>query len=268
MFFEIAFPGGKHKVVTFSYDDNQIFDRRLIEMFNKYDIKGTFHLNAGTVGENNANGNFVGWEEIESLYKGHEVACHCFTHPFPSQLPGDQMVAQIWEERKLLEERVKYPIRGMSYPYGDITQKFIDTAAAVGIEYSRTVNSTGYFGLPSDYMRWNPTCHHDDALKYVDDFLKKTWRNRLLCFYIWGHSYEFNRDNTWDMMEELLGKLANQDDVWYATNIEIKDYLDAARNLNTTADGKIVRNRSAITVTLHVGDKFVDIPGGATVEIG
>jgi len=105
-------------------------------------------------------------------------------------------------------------------------------------------------------------------MKYVDEFLKPTWRNRLQCFYIWGHSFEFDRENTWDMMEELLKKLSNQDDVWYATNIEIKDYLDAARNLNTTADGRIVHNRSAITVTLHVGDKLVEVPGGATVELG
>jgi len=153
MFFEIAFPGGKHKVVTFSYDDNQIFDRKLIEMFNKYGVKGTFHLNAGTINTDNEDDAFIDWEEVESLYKGHEVACHGFTHPFTSQIPKDQMAAQYWEERKLLEAKVKYPVRGMSYPYGDITQQFIDIATAIGIEYSRTVGSTGYFNLPSDYMR-------------------------------------------------------------------------------------------------------------------
>ena len=30
-----------------SYDDGKIFDRKLIEIFNKYGIKGTFHLNTG-----------------------------------------------------------------------------------------------------------------------------------------------------------------------------------------------------------------------------
>ena len=45
-----CFPGGKHKVLTMSYDDGQIHDRRLIEIFNKYGIKGTFHLNSGLMG--------------------------------------------------------------------------------------------------------------------------------------------------------------------------------------------------------------------------
>ena len=42
-----CFPGGKHKVLTMSYDDGKSADRRLIEIFNKYGIKGTFHLNSG-----------------------------------------------------------------------------------------------------------------------------------------------------------------------------------------------------------------------------
>ena len=41
------FPEGKTKALTMSYDDGQIFDRRLISIFNKYGIKGTFHLNSG-----------------------------------------------------------------------------------------------------------------------------------------------------------------------------------------------------------------------------
>ena len=42
-----CFPGGKHKVLTMSYDDGREEDYRLVEMFNKYGIKGTFNLNAG-----------------------------------------------------------------------------------------------------------------------------------------------------------------------------------------------------------------------------
>ena len=38
------YPGGKTKALTMSFDDGRIFDRDLIIMFNKYGIKGTFHL--------------------------------------------------------------------------------------------------------------------------------------------------------------------------------------------------------------------------------
>ena len=42
-----CFPGGRHKVLTMSYDDGRQEDYRLVELFNKHGIKGTFNLNAG-----------------------------------------------------------------------------------------------------------------------------------------------------------------------------------------------------------------------------
>jgi peptidoglycan/xylan/chitin deacetylase (PgdA/CDA1 family) len=35
---------GKKKAVTFSYDDGTVQDGRLIDLFQKYGIKGTFNL--------------------------------------------------------------------------------------------------------------------------------------------------------------------------------------------------------------------------------
>ena len=46
----ILFPEGRQHAFTLSYDDGQVFDKRLVEMFNKYGLKATFHLNAGTLG--------------------------------------------------------------------------------------------------------------------------------------------------------------------------------------------------------------------------
>ena len=45
----ICFPGGKFKALTMSYDDGREADKRLIKLFNKHGIKGTFHLNAGLI---------------------------------------------------------------------------------------------------------------------------------------------------------------------------------------------------------------------------
>lgn len=42
-----CFPGGKHKALTFSFDDGRVEDRRLVELFNQYGMKGTFNLNSG-----------------------------------------------------------------------------------------------------------------------------------------------------------------------------------------------------------------------------
>ena len=46
---EYLYPGGLAKAITFSYDDGQVYDRRLIEIFNQAGFKGTFHLNSGNL---------------------------------------------------------------------------------------------------------------------------------------------------------------------------------------------------------------------------
>ena len=73
-----CFPEGKHKVLTMSYDDGKAADRRLVEIFNKNGIKGTFHLNSGIMEEDPER---IPLNEVKELYKGHEISCHTYTHP-------------------------------------------------------------------------------------------------------------------------------------------------------------------------------------------
>ena len=40
----LLFPGRKHKAFTLSYDDGVVQDRRLIELFDRYEAKATFNL--------------------------------------------------------------------------------------------------------------------------------------------------------------------------------------------------------------------------------
>ena len=40
-------------------------------------------------------------------------------------------------------------------------------------------------------------------------------------FYIWGHAYEFDINNTWDEFEEFCKAISGRPDVFYGTNKEI-----------------------------------------------
>ena len=64
MKFELCYPEWKENALTFSYDDGQIYDRRLVGIFNKYGLKATFHLNSGTLGGEE----YITPEEVASLY--------------------------------------------------------------------------------------------------------------------------------------------------------------------------------------------------------
>jgi peptidoglycan/xylan/chitin deacetylase (PgdA/CDA1 family) len=260
-----CFPGGKHKALTMSYDDGQIHDRRLIEIFNKYGIKGTFHLNSGIMEKDEKR---VKPEEARELYAGHEVACHTYTHPTIERCPIEQTVRQIIKDREILEELVGYPVRGLSYPNGSYNDEIKAALPACGIEYSRVVGNTDDFALPRDLYEWTSTCHHShNLMQNAERFAALDKKQYLYLMYVWGHSYEFPRDNIWGLIEEFCSFIGGRDDIWYAANIEIVDYMNAAKQLKYTVCGDMVYNPSASDVWISVDGKICEIGGGQTVKI-
>ena len=150
-----CFPGGKHKVLTMSYDDGRLEDRRLVELFNRYGIRGTFNLNGGLPRPER-----IPESEWVELYKGHEVACHTYHHPTISRSPLDQTARQVLADRMQLEGVMGYPVRGLAYPNGSWTPEIAALLPALGIRYARVVGDTHDFAMPHDFMTWKATCHH------------------------------------------------------------------------------------------------------------
>lgn len=260
-----CFPEGKHKVLTMSYDDGKEFDRRLVEIFNSCGIKGTFHLNSGLMAVDESR---IQADEIKELYKGHEVSCHTLTHPTIERCPLSQVVQQIIEDRKALEAACGYPVRGLSYPNGSYSKDITDLLPACGIEYSRVVGSTDEFGFPDNFLEWKSTCHHGhNLMENAQKFAALNKTQYLYMMYVWGHSYEFDRDDSWDLIEGFCKFIGGRDDIWYATNIEIVDYTNAAKNLKYTASGDKVYNPSAIPVWISVDNVPYEIKSGELKEI-
>ncbi len=264
------YPDGKKKALTMSYDDGTPADRKLIEIFNKYGIKGTFHLNSARYFRNDENA--ITLEETAKLYKGHEISCHTYNHPFPNTMPRESLISEIIKDREVLEGAAGYPVRGMSYPYGEYNANVIAQFRALGMEYSRTTKSTGGFALPEDFMQWHPTCHHRENVLEKLEVFKNPPRGRipnLMLFYVWGHSYEFDsniQNNSWEYIEEFCEKASNLPGVWYATNIEIMDYINALRALRFNIAQNTVYNPSAIPCWFTSNGKAVKVAPGETLS--
>lgn len=226
---------GKMKAITFSYDDGVVQDRRLIELFNKYNLKGTFNLNSEFLGVPHRferDGvkmcrNRVSPEEVKDLYAGHEVAVHTLTHPNLTTCSDEEIIRQVEEDRKNLEKLVGYDVIGMAYPCGgvnndDRVSKIIKENTK--IKYSRTITSTMNFELQENLYAFNPTVHHmnkDGLMELAKEFVGLDAKEPKI-FYVWGHAYEFDEtDIGWDVMEEFCKIIANKDDIFYGTNREV-----------------------------------------------
>ncbi len=271
---KFLFPGGIRKALTLSYDDGVEQDRRLVEVLDRYGLKATFNLNSGIQDESNywVNGKTtirrMNRHELPVLYAGHEVAVHGLTHPFLQDLPRESVIREIMEDRKNLESWFGYPVTGMAYPYGTYDRRVIEILQMCGIAYARTVNGHGTFRLPEQFMEWQPTCHHNDPqlMEKAGLFLANT-RETLELFYVWGHSYEFDVDDNWALIEAFAEKVGQRSDVWYASNIQIHDYIQAMQHLRLSADGALAQNPSALSVWLDVETGEKEIRPGELVRL-
>jgi len=254
-----CFPHGKHKALTMSYDDGRSADRRLVATFNRHGIRGTFHLNSGMLGE----GDRLPADEIAALYAGHEVSAHTVTHPTIARSPQEALVHEAMADREGLERLVGYPVRGMSYPNGSYNRRIKQLLPALGIGYARTTKSSGGFGMPDDWLEWQPTCHHNNGLmELAEQFAALNKRHNMYLMYVWGHSYEFDQQNNWDVIERFCEFIGESDDIWYATNSEIMYDAVAFEQLRFSAACDFVFNPSAASVWLSVDGHIVEAKGG------
>ena len=122
----MLWPGLRTRALTFSYDDCVLQDIKLLSLFNRNGEKATFNMNSGFFGHVDSliregrvvDHSHVRADEVAELYKGHEVAVHTVTHPNLCQLPDCQVIDEVIQDRRNLEELVHYPVRGMAYPGG------------------------------------------------------------------------------------------------------------------------------------------------------
>lgn len=270
-----CFPGGKAKALTMSYDDGKLQDERLVAIFNRYGIKGTFNINYELMRTEQEEGKKPQYprlpmDRIKELYKGHEVATHTMTHPTIERCPLVEVAQEILEDRKNLERLTGGLVRGHAYPNGSYSEEIKQLFRQLGIAYGRVVESVPNYALPKDPMEWHPTCHHNDPelMKKAEFFANFQKRQYLKLMYVWGHSYEFDDKDNWDVIEKFCEYMGGREDIWYATNIEIIDYMEAAKNLKFSADNESVYNPGAQSVWLQVDDKkIVEIKGGQFVDL-
>ncbi len=226
---------GKSKALTISMDDGVLQDKRFIKLLNRYDLKATFNVNSELLGNSNtlwvdhsisvAHCKFRP-EEVRAVYEGHEIAGHTLKHPLLTNLEDSEVIRQVEEDRLRLSELAGYEVVGFAYPCGGVNY---DSRVAevirnhTGARYARTIASNQSFDLQDNLFEFKPTCHlikFEDVFARAEEFLDMTPDTPKL-FYIWGHSYEFDIEDTWDKVEELFRLISGKEDIFYGTNREI-----------------------------------------------
>ena len=68
------------------------------------------------------------------------------------------------------------------------------------------------------------------------------------------------------MIEEFAEYIGGKDDIWYATNIEVYDYIAAYKQLQFSADGTKVYNPTAMVLYFEDGGVAYSVAPGQSIQ--
>ena len=97
----------------------------------------------------------------------------------------------------------------------------------------------------------------------------------MALLFVWGHSWELfdwdsaantwtTKNDKWTDFESFLSAVGGHNDIWYATVLQVADYLNAARDAELSLSDDSVHNVSSISLWYETGSDIAEIPPGET----
>lgn len=196
------------KIFLLSFDDGTVWDKRFVELLNKYGMKATFNLNSGLE-------DFVWYfedrfpvrrqklAETVEQYRGHEIASHTLTHPWLNSLTPPQLSREVGEDCAALKEIFGLEQIGFGVPFTACDGREIRIIRKYA-KYIRLSEGSDSFALPEDPFHipihglYNDPDIREKIARFAENDLP------VSVFVLAGHSYEFEALGHWEYMEELL----------------------------------------------------------------
>ena len=212
------------KYFIFSIDDGTVFDKQVLDIFNKYGIKATFNINSGLA-------SYIWFNEgipIERhdlnfdkyLYEGHEIASHSLTHPHLTMCPGEVISKEVGEDVLNLEKITGKPITTFAFPFSDWDERCIEIIKHIhNLKVIRLSDIDTSFKFPKDLHHVKITSLEIyDALVLVDQFIKD---KEAQLFVFVSHGYDFYMNHSYEQLELLCQKVTKRKDIEIITMSEL-----------------------------------------------
>ncbi|MBP1586910.1 MAG: polysaccharide deacetylase family protein [Clostridia bacterium] len=237
---------GYKKYFTMSFDDGTVQDVRIIEILKKYNMPCTFNINTGRFGQvwtwvgepygkPNVHTCLTRAQVQSGLYKGFDVEVHTLTHPDLAanyvNYGKNNVINEVKKDAENIAALTGIKPVGMAYPGGQEANTSDEVIRTIlentGVRFARmAVNQKrpSQFALPEYWMKWYPTTAFGNGFSTVNSYAKKFIAaeptDRDLLFYVWGHGFEFDLNNTWDEFEAFIKMMSEQEGIEFVTNAE------------------------------------------------
>ena len=272
-FINWTYPDGKYKALIMSYDDGLDDDIALAQLFDRYGIIGTFHLNSGLLDTraiwdqgkpNESMGTYLSKDTLLDVFKNHEIAVHGTYHKGLVGLSDEEILEEINVDIENLTMLSGRKISSMAYAFGSTNNHVAEVIRTTTLSNARTVKSSYNFDLPEDYYLWNPTCHDSEALEYLEAYLSLDSPN-LSLFYVWGHSWELRDTLRNQNILKFCNEIGDRDNIWYTGAGAFADYhaslnaleISTKQITNPEGNGVVYYREKDQFKCLHPGQRLI-----------
>jgi len=226
--------------ITTSWDDGHPLDLKLAKLLKKYNLPATFYIPL-----NNREGPVINEKEMKSLATDFEIGGHSLNHIDLTAIPLEEAKKEITISKTRLEEITQKPANMFCFPRGKFNKNLIDIAKKASFTGIRTVDMFN-MSLPKDKILLCPTLQVYDYSRqiYIKQAIKK--KNIKIFFFcltkkpfswsifakflfdgiltkgglwhLWGHSWEIEKFNLWNDLENIFKYISRRNDIEYIDN--------------------------------------------------
>ncbi|MFA5022534.1 MAG: polysaccharide deacetylase family protein [Patescibacteria group bacterium] len=243
----------KNLIFTTSWDDGGRDNLKLLDLLNKYGLKGTFYIQGQEASDN------AGRHDLLEIVKTQEVGGHTLNHPKLTKISLQEAKQEIISGKGTLESLLGQKVEMFAYPYGMFNEEIKNIVFAAGFLGARTVKKFD-FNLPKDFFEFNTTfqvyphpfrkrdAKHLHGPKVVLQPLKNNFSpilklklplNSFLTwpflvknlfdyshkngeiFHLFGHAHEIEKYGLWQDLEKFFKYLTKSEGIIYLTNSEV-----------------------------------------------
>ncbi len=235
------------KIVTTSWDDGDALDNKVLDLLDKYDLKGTFYIQKKLWHKESSA------DLIKKISEVQEVGAHTLNHARLDKISPDAAYEEISGSKRYLEDIIDKKVEMFCYPGGFYNAEIKKMVKEVGFLGART---TKRFDIcpPTDPFEWGTTAQiYPYPFSKKDKFLSKNILNPLKenfdglrkynlplkayfswsglikaifevvnqnggIFHLWGHSWEIEKYKMWSDLTAILKHISNRNDFKYLTN--------------------------------------------------
>lgn len=235
----------KSIVLTTSWDDGHRSDLRLAQLLREYGLKATFYISPEN--QEFARCDLLTPQEIRDIGYDFEIGSHTLTHPNLPTISEKEAEREVVGSKNVLEQITGGAVNSFCYPRGAYTELHVELVKAAGYRYARTVRrytfnvnnpyeagtSLHIYNHRSGFNLWR-------TARFVEFRPIKAWRclewgmlgramfDHVLeeggIFHIWGHSWEIDKNNDWERLEDFFRYISAHPSVKYAANGELEAY--------------------------------------------